>query len=173
MQITVTALHAQDTLSVKQQATKPYKLALGARFSTMGPLGADLALSAKYFIGKESALEVQTTAIPGSNFYQASLSYIWQPQLLSSSQFRPYAGLGAGIMRTKYDFSPEEEKRYVKAAAIGVIGIEYQLKKLPLALSFDYRMELLGYYLKNNVTTPGLSTSYPSNIGIGVKYIIK
>lgn len=165
-----TTLHAQDTLSVKSQATKPYKLALGARFASQGPLGADLSLSAKYFIGKGSALEAQTTANPGSNFFQASLNYIWQPQLVTSSQFRPYVGLGVGFI--KVDFSKYEDgEKFINPVGVFTIGAEYSFKKLPIALSVDYRNPFLRY--TNSSTQSKFTAGYYGNIGLGVKYILK
>lgn len=165
-----TTLHAQDTLSVKQQASAPYKLAVGARFSSLGPLGADLSLSAKYFIGKESALEAQATAVPGSDFFQASLNYIWQPQLLSSSQFRPYVGVGVGFIRI--DFSRfEDGEKFINPVGVFTIGAEYSFKKLPIAVSVDYRNPFLRY--NNSSTQSKFTSGYYGNIGLGIKYILK
>ena len=164
-------LQAQDSLTVKPQVQAPYKFAIGARFSPGGLTGADLSISAKYFIGKESALEVQSSVNPESRYYLASLSYIWQPKLATSDRFRPYAGLGVGVLRSRYYYDGSSE--YIKVNPVGVatFGIEYTFKKAPIALSLDYRSTFIRFDNSNRPTYFSLNQS--SNLGLGVKFLIK
>ncbi|MFD2246638.1 porin family protein [Pontibacter ruber] len=167
-------LQAQDSLSVKPQATAPYKVAVGARFSAGGPTGADLSITAKYFIGKQSALEAQSTVNPQNRYFLASLSYIWQPQLLTSSRFRPYAGLGVGVLRSRnYYYDGRSTSEHIKVNPVGVatIGVEYTFPKAPIALSLDYRSTFLR--LDNTSTQPTFDLRNSSNIGLGVKFLIR
>ncbi|MCP2042888.1 outer membrane beta-barrel protein [Pontibacter sp. HSC-36F09] len=160
---------AQDSLQVKPQVSAPYKLAVGLRYSTGGPMGVDLGVSAKYFIGRESALEAHTALSPAARFHLTSLSYIWQPKLLTSERFRPYAGIGAGLLTVRDGFSNDDAK-YTRAVAVATFGVEYKFKKVPIAISLDYRSTFIrfgpavpAYYNLNNT----------SNIGLGVKYTFR
>jgi hypothetical protein len=167
-------LQAQDSLSVKPQVQAPYKLAIGARFAAGAATGGDLSISAKYFIGKESALEAQSSVNPESRFFLASLSYIWQPKLATSDRFRPYAGLGVGILRSRnyyYDGSSMNEFIKVNPVAVATFGIEYTFKKAPIALSLDYRSTFMRYDNSNRPTYFSLNQS--SNLGLGVKFLIR
>ncbi|WP_242921486.1 hypothetical protein [Pontibacter liquoris] len=163
-------LHAQDSLSVKPAATAPYKLAIGARYYAGGPLGADVSISAKYFIGRESALEAQSNIFHGSRYFLTSLSYIWQPQLLTSSRLQPYAGLGVGVMKSR-TYYPAEERVKINPVGVATFGIEYSFKNAPIALSLDYRATFLR--LDNTDTPPTISLGNTSNFGLGIKYLLR
>ncbi|WP_242926344.1 hypothetical protein [Pontibacter vulgaris] len=165
-------LQAQDSLRVKPQATAPYKAAIGARLSYGGPTGADISISAKYFIGKESALEAQSSIIKDSRIFLASLSYIWQPQLLTSSRFRPYAGLGLGVMRShNYTYYPEEPDITTNLVTVASFGMEYTFKKAPISLSLDYRAPFMRF--DNSPYQPRMPLEQARTIGVGVKFLLK
>ncbi len=169
---TFSALQAQDSLSTQPRATAPYKLAVGARFTYGGPTGADVNLTAKYFIGRQSALEVQLPVVPQSKFQLALLSYIWQPQLLSTSRFRPYAGLGVGVMRARNPgFYPEEPDMKTNPVAVATFGVEYTFKNAPVSLSLDYRAPFMRF--DNSSYQPRLPLENTRTFGIGVKYLLK
>lgn len=163
-------LHAQYAPVSTLQATAPYRMALGLRYSPSPMAGPDAAISIKHFFWRESAVEAQVGRLPYRNAYQASLHYIWQPQLLSSSRFRPYAGIGVGITGTNRDLYGE--RQHMKAGAVGMvtIGIEYTFPKAPIALSVDYRHTFVGYktdYLRD------VPLERMSNLGFSLKYIIR
>lgn len=164
-----THLLAQDSLSVTPAATKPYKLALGVRYSPGGP-GADFGFTAKYFIGTQSALEAQVLKLTYSDSYMATVSYVWQPQLLTSSGLRPYISAGLGAMRY-LDRHPDVS--FIKTNPIAVVsaGIEYKLPKAPVALSLDYRAPVLRY--DNSPYQSRKPVSDYGNLGIGVKLLLK
>ncbi|HEY4651085.1 MAG TPA: hypothetical protein VIG72_06705 [Pontibacter sp.] len=166
---TATTLLAQDSLSVKPVATKPYKLALGLRYSPGGP-AADFGFTAKYFIGAQSALEAQATKFSYSDSYMATVSYVWQPQLLTSSGLRPYISAGIGAMRY-HDQHPDNS--FIKTNPVAVVnaGVEYKFRRAPVALSLDYRAPVLRY--DNSPYQSRKPLSDYGNLGIGVKLLLR
>ncbi|GGG09695.1 hypothetical protein [Pontibacter amylolyticus] len=168
----VGAAQAQDSLQVQpQQVSAPYKLAVGLRYA-VGPTGLTLGVTAKYFIREQSALEAYSDVNPESRQFLSSLSYIWQPKLATSNRLRPYAGIGVGLLRTNnpaptYFDGPAS---YINPVGVASFGAEYSFKKLPLALSLDYRSTFLRY----GRTTPNYVNHYrSSNLGIGLKYTFR
>lgn len=167
---TFLAVHAQDLPDTKPQASAPYRAAVGLRYTVGGAGYTDLGLTAKYFITDQTAFEVYTKLPFYSRDYLASLSYIWQPKLGFSERFRPYAGAGAGILRhTNSPLEHEGEPR-ISPIAFGMVGIEYQFKKLPMALSLDYRTPLLssGTYAPSHK-----HISRISSLSVGLKYTFR
>lgn len=164
------AAQAQDLPDAKPQASAPYKAAIGLRY-TVGAGGyTDLGLTAKYFITEQTAFEAYAEIPFYSRDYLASLSYIWQPKLAFSERFRPYVGAGAGILRhTDWPLEIEGEPR-ISPIAFGMVGIEYQFKKLPMALSLDYRTPMLstGTYAPNSN-----HISRFSSLSLGLKYTLR
>jgi len=114
-------------------------------------------------------VEAQFGRLSGSA-YQASLHYIWQPQLLSSSRFRPYAGIGVGLTATDRNIYGEEQHLETGAVGIATVGIEYTFPKAPIALSLDYRHSFAGY--KSNYLRD-VPLRRMNNFGFSVKYIIR
>jgi outer membrane protein W len=161
---------AQDLPETKPQASAPYKAAVGLRYTVGGAGYTDLGLTAKYFITDQTALEAYTKLPFYSRDYLASLSYIWQPKLAFSERFRPYVGAGAGILRhTNSPLEHEGEPR-ISPIAFGMVGIEYQFKKLPMALSLDYRTPLLS----TGTHTPHYNhVSRISSLSLGLKYTLR
>ncbi|MBD1397514.1 hypothetical protein H9Q13_10080 [Pontibacter sp. JH31] len=161
-------VQAQDSLQVKSQVSAPYKIAIGIRYATGGPTGVDLGVTAKYFFRPQSAIELHSTLSPEARYYLASLSYIWQPKLATSERFRPYAGIGIGFLRPDSRFYGNEVDRN-NIVVLPTIGIEYQLKKVPLAISLDYRST----FMRIHSGTTQLNMRHSSNIGLGVKYTFR
>ncbi|WP_018476447.1 outer membrane beta-barrel protein [Pontibacter roseus] len=162
------AAQAQDSLQVKHHVSAPYKVAVGIRYSAGGPTGVDLGITGKFFFSRQSALEVHSTINPNARNYLASLSYIWQPKLATSERIRPYAGIGMGIIRPDSKYY-DNETTQSNLVVIPTIGIEYQFRRLPIAVSLDYRSTLMrvggGSYNLNLRNT--------SNLGLGLKYTFR
>lgn len=170
MLLTASSLHAQDAPASKPQATAPYKAAFGLRTTFSGPSGIKSELRLKYFINSEAALELQAGEWFYQKAYHASLHYLWQPQLLSSSRFRPYAGIGIGVVGTTRDKFHEQQNLEMGAVLLGSLGVEYTFPRLPLALSLDYRHTLLGL---NTDTFRAIRPAGMNTLGFSVKYIIR
>ncbi|MCX2740485.1 hypothetical protein [Pontibacter anaerobius] len=156
-----------DVPSSKPQAVAPYKTSLGFRTTWGGPSGIDSELRLKHFVGPQSALELQVGQWHYQRAYQASLHYLWQPQLLTSSRLRPYAGLGIGAVGGSRDRFNEKQDMEVGAMLLASVGIEYTFPRLPLAISVDYRHMMLGLNT-NNFEYFGHSRI--STLGVGLKY---
>lgn len=163
-------VQAQDSLQVKPQVSAPYKVAVGIRYAFGGLTGGDPGITAKYFIGRQSALEAYSNMHLESRYFLASLSYIWQPKLATSERLRPYVGIGGGILRDNNLLSTSGERAYTNPVAIATLGVEYQFKKLPLAVSLDYRSTFLRF---GNSTPHHLHLSRSSNVGLGLKYTFR
>lgn len=161
------ALAQEEAPTSTLQAVAPYKFSLGIRTSVGGPAGIQPELHLKYFVRPETALELQAGAIGYKGSYQASLHYLWQPQLLSSSRLRPFAGIGISAVSTKGDMFHEKEKMEIGAAAIATFGIEYTFRKMPLAISLDYRHAVLGLRTQTSQYT---GYSRLNTLGLGLKY---
>ncbi|WP_299984101.1 outer membrane beta-barrel protein [uncultured Pontibacter sp.] len=161
----------QDSLHVKPYVSAPYKLAVGMRYAT-GPAGLALGITAKYFIREQAALEAYSDLNPEARQFLSSISYVWQPKLTTSSRLRPYAGVGVGLLHTKnpapmYFDGPSS---YTNPVGVFSFGAEYAFKKLPLAISLDYRSTFLRY----GRSTPAYVNHYrASNLGIGLKYTFR
>ncbi|SIQ65976.1 outer membrane beta-barrel protein [Pontibacter lucknowensis] len=167
---TILATQAQDMSDAKPQASAPYKAAVGLRYTVAGSGYTDLGITAKYFVTEQSALEAYVMIPSNSSDFLASLSYVWQPKLSFSERFRPYAGVGVGVLRHTSIRYPMDGKTYTSPVAFGTVGVEYQFKKLPLALSVDYRTPLF----TTGVNAPHYNNrSQISNIGVGLKYTFR
>jgi outer membrane protein W len=165
----VTPLFAQDNLSTKPLATKPYKLALGVRYLPGGP-APDITFNAKYFFRPQSAIEVQAGKLSRNQATMATISYIWQPELLTSAKLRPYAGIGVGAIRY-HDFQPESSIIKTNPVAVLNAGLEYRLSKAPLAFSLDYRAPIVRFDTSPTQARTPLSDF--SNLGVGIKFLLK
>ncbi|MBF8963170.1 hypothetical protein I0P70_07935 [Pontibacter sp. FD36] len=160
----------QDLPNAKPQASAPYKAAVGFRYTVAGANYSDFGITAKYFVTDQSAFEAYVMLPSSSHDYLASLSYVWQPKLSFSDRFRPYAGVGAGVLRHTSTPYARVDRTYTSPIAFGTVGIEYQFKKLPIALSVDYRTQLFStglHALQYN------NRSQVSNIGVGTKYTFR
>ena len=168
----VGAAQAQDSLQVQpQQVSAPYKLAVGPRYA-VGLAGLTLGVTAKYFIREQSALEAYSDLNPDSRQFISSISYLWQPKLATSNRLRPYAGIGVGLLRTNNPAPTyfDGPATYINPVGVVSFGAEYSFKKLPLALSLDYRSTFLRY----GRSTPHYVNQYRSNnLGIGLKYTFR
>jgi hypothetical protein len=162
-------LFAQDSLSTKPLATKPYKLALGVRYLPGGP-APDITFNAKYFFRPQSAIEVQAGKLSRNQATMATISYIWQPQLITSSNFRPYVGAGLGVMRY-HDYQPEGT--IIKTDPVAVInaGVEYRFSKAPIALSLDYRTPVVR--IENSPTQARTPIGDYSSLAFGIKFLLR
>ncbi len=162
-------LLAQDSLSTKPLATKPYKLALGVRYSPGGP-ASDITFNARYFFRPQSAIDVQAGKLARNNAYVATVSYVWQPALLTSSRLRPYVGLGVGAIRYQ-DHQPEGSIVKTNPVAVLNTGLEYRLRKAPIAFSLDYRAPIVRFDTSPIQARTPLSDF--SNLGVGIKFLLK
>ncbi|MHA6248677.1 hypothetical protein ACXYMU_12115 [Pontibacter sp. CAU 1760] len=163
-------LRAQELPTPKPQAVAPYKFSAGLRVSMFGPSGTLPELRLKYFVKPEAALELQVGKVGFRESYQASLHYLWQPQLLTSNRLRPYAGLGLGLTGTTRDVHYEEQPLQTNLVGIATIGLEYTFPKAPIALSLDYRHTFAGYKTDQFKDVP---LRRMNNIGLSVKYLIR
>ncbi|GHA64020.1 outer membrane beta-barrel protein [Pontibacter akesuensis] len=161
---------AQDTPTSKPQATAPYNTSIGFRASVAGPSGLTPEIRIKHFIRPQSALELQVGQWNYQGAYQASLHYLWQPQLLTSSRLRPYAGLGIGAVGSTKDRFGERQVMETHAVLLGSVGVEYAFRKLPLAVSLDYRYVVTGF---NTHSFDAVNGSRASTFGIGLKYTLR
>ncbi|PKV67138.1 outer membrane protein [Pontibacter ramchanderi] len=165
------SVQAQDSVQVKTQVSAPYKLAVGMRYAS-GPAGVALGLTAKYFIREQAALEAYSDLNPSSRHFLASLSYVWQPKLATSGRLRPYAGIGIGMLRTNnpapmYFDGPDS---YTNLVGVASFGVEYTMKKIPLAISLDYRSAFVRY---GRSTPPYVHLNNSNTIGLGLKYTFR
>ncbi|AKD05566.1 hypothetical protein PKOR_06755 [Pontibacter korlensis] len=160
---------AQDTPTSKPNAIAPYKTAIGYRASVGGPTGIQHELRIKRFVKPEAALELQVGRWGHRESYQASLHYLWQPQLLTSSRLRPYAGVGIGAVGTTRGWYYEKQPLKVGAILLASVGVEYAFQKIPLAVSLDYRHAVLGV---NTDSYSFRGFSYMNTLGLGLKYTI-
>lgn len=161
------ALAQTDAPTSKPQAVAPYKTSLGLHTTWGGPSGMSSELRLKHFVSPQSALELQVGQWQYRGAYQASLHYLWQPQLLTSSRIRPYAGLGVGAVGSTRGRFNEEQDMEVRAVLLTSIGIEYTFPRLPLAVSVDYRHTLVRL---NTHTFDAINSSNMGTLGVGLKY---
>ncbi|MBB6609500.1 hypothetical protein H7F15_00480 [Pontibacter sp. Tf4] len=161
-----------DSTEVQRQieyaTAPPYKLAIGVRLLNFAG-DFDMGVNAKYFIGKQSALEASVSkVIFNNNAYQLALMYERHSKLLNSNHFLLYYGGGAGLLHITKEgwgsFYGEEPKPTTQVGAGFVIGTEIGLGKIPLAFSADFRGI---YYLKPN--RQGGFTNV-ANGTLGIKY---
>lgn len=163
-------LAQEDAPTSTPGALAPYKTAIGFRYSPSNQFGADLAITAKHFIRPESAIEAQMGITNYNRGYLASIQYVWQPQLLTSSRLRPYAGIGIGLTGTEFNTQGEQQPWSTNLIGIASFGIEYTLSKAPLTFSLDYRHAFVGYKTDSFKDVP---LNRLHNIGLGVKYLFK
>ena len=128
------------TLSVSAQN---YNWAVGVRG------GALSGLTAKKNLGG-NAIEAGLSL--DAHFFNVDATYQWQQPVIADG-FHLYYGVGAYV-----GFA----EKYVGLGAEGVVGLEYQIPNVPLALSLDYRptFNILG----------GFGNSNFYNFGLGVKF---
>ncbi|MER2997370.1 hypothetical protein [Pontibacter populi] len=163
-----------DSLAIQKQmefaAAPPYKLAIGVRvLNLVGEF--DMGLNAKYFIGRQSALEASVSkVIFNDNAYQLALMYERHNKLFNSNHFLLYYGGGTGLLHiTKEGYGTimsEDPKPSTQVGAGFIIGAEVGLGKIPVALSADFRGI---YYLKPNRQGGAANVA---NATLGIKYRI-
>ncbi|WP_276498310.1 hypothetical protein [Pontibacter litorisediminis] len=156
-----------DAPTSKPRAMAPYKTSLGLHSTWGGPSGFSSELRLKRFVSPQSALELQVGQWQYQGAYQASLHYLWQPQLLTSSRIRPYAGIGIGAVGSTRGLFNEKQDMVVRAVALTSIGIEYTFPKLPLAISVDYRHTLIRF---NAHTFNAINDNNHNTLSVGLKY---
>jgi len=170
----LTAIAQADSLAIQKQvefaAAPPYKLAIGVRLLNL--VGEyDMGINAKYFIGRQSALEASVSkVIFNDNAYQLALMYERHNKLFNSNHFLLYYGGGAGLLHiTKEGYGTiysEDPKPSTQVGAGFIVGTEIGLGKLPLAFSTDFRGI---YYLKPNRQGGAANVA---NATLGIKYRI-
>lgn len=152
----------KSTAKFVTQLDNPYRAALGIKFLW------GISLTGKCFIKPHQALE----AIIRYRGYQGigkdlafSVLYEYQRQIPGAEGFNWYAGAGAyfGHFSYKSSYDPglygiKTSKSYYGLS--GVVGLEYKIKQLPIAISADW---MPSFDIKN-------STFVAENGGIGVKY---
>lgn len=128
------------TLTVSAQE---YNWAVGVRG------GALSGLTVKNNLG-ENAIEAGISL--NEYFTNIEATYQWQQPVIAEG-FNLYYGVGAYVGLAQ---------QYLGVGAEGVVGLEYKIPEVPLAISLDYRptFNILGGF--------GYSNFY--NFGLGVKY---
>lgn len=130
-----------------------YKSAAGIK------LGYDVSLSYKTFISSENALDFGanfTLFKPGYFGVNASGYYEWDNPISSVDGLSWYYGVGANI-----GIAIAEDVAPLYASVNGIIGLEYKIANLPLAISLDWTPGLR--------LTQGLGFAYGGG-GLGIKY---
>jgi hypothetical protein len=133
-----TLLVAALTVSAQE-----YDWALGVRGGVLS------GFTAKKNLG-ENALEAGISVY--SQFVNVDATYQWKQPVIADG-FHLYYGGGAYLGLAT---------QYLGLGAEGVVGLEYQIPSVPLAISFDYRptFNILGGFGYSNFV----------NFGFGVKY---
>ena len=128
------------TLTVSAQE---YNWAVGVRG------GGFSGLTAKKYLGENS---IEAGLSFNADFVNVEAAYQWQQPVITDG-FQLYYGGGAYLGLAA---------QYLGLGAEGVVGLEYQIPNVPLALSFDYRptFNVLGGFGYSNFV----------NFGFGVKY---
>ena len=128
------------TLTVSAQE---YNWAVGVRG------GGFSGLTAKKYLGENS---IEAGLSFNADFVNVEATYQWQQPVITDG-FQLYYGGGAYLGLAE---------QYLGLGAEGVVGLEYQIPNVPLALSFDYRptFNVLGGFGYSNFV----------NFGFGVKY---
>lgn len=148
--------------TTKTQMNYPYQAALGIKFLW------GISVTGKYFIKPNQALEaiIRYKGYQGvGNDLAFSALYEYEKQIPVAEGFNWYAGAGAyfGHFSYKSSYDPglygiQTSNSYYGIS--GVIGLEYKIKQLPIAISADW---MPSFDIKG-------STFIAENGGIGVKY---
>jgi hypothetical protein len=161
-------LAQEDAPTSKPSAIAPYKTAVGIRYSpTPAYGGSELTFTAKHFIRPESALEANIGFIDHNRAFMTSLQYVWQPQLLTFSRLRPYAGIGLGLTGNMYNNRAEKQPLETNLVILNSIGVEYTFPKIPVAVSLDYRHAFASFKYDD---TKDLPKRKLNTIALGLKY---
>lgn len=128
------------TLTVSAQ---DYNWALGVRGGALSGLTAKMNLD-------KTAIEAGLSL--DANFINIDATYQWQQPVITDG-FHLYYGGGAYVGLAE---------QYIGVGAEGVVGLEYLIPNVPIAVSLDYRptFNILG----------GFGNSNFYNFGLGVKY---
>lgn len=109
----------------KERLDLTYKTAVGARFS---PLGASLKWNSSY---RKRSTEIIAYFEDG---FVGSMLYYWNFTIDKNATFRLYVGGGAQAGYKKQEGSDDSF-----GGAVGVGGLDYKFKKLPINISLDWQ----------------------------------
>lgn len=137
------------------QAQEISKNAIGLRFGDNNGFGAEITYQRA--INENNRLEADLGWRNNHNVSAFKLTGVYQWIWEIDNNFNWYAGAGAGLGSWS---ATDKSGSFLFVA--GNVGIEYNLKDLPLLISLDYRPEFGGHgYFDNN---------YGSDIALGIRY---
>lgn len=137
------------------QAQEISKNAIGLRFGDNNGFGAEITYQRA--INENNRLEADLGWRNNHNVSAFKLTGVYQWIWEIDNNFNWYAGAGAGLGSWS---ATDKSGNFLFVA--GNVGIEYNLKDLPLLISLDYRPEFGGHgYFDNN---------YGSDIALGIRY---
>lgn len=147
---------AQQATKTASLATGDYKTAIGVKFLY------GLSVTAKHFLQEKHALEGIFTYRGfdglGSQF-GATIAYEYHNPIKGVTGLKWYVGGGGHFQYFSFDDANVEATTLF--GAVGVLGLEYKFKGIPLAISADWQP----VYIFNE--NSGFSAE---NGGIGIKY---
>ena len=146
----------------ESQTENPFRAALGVKFLW------GISLTGKYFIKPHQALEaiIRYKGYQGiGNDIALSALYEYERQIPGAEGLNWYAGAGAYFGHFAYKSSYDPELYGIETSnnyygISGVVGLEYKINQLPIAISADW---MPSYDLKG-------SSFVSENGGIGIKY---
>lgn len=124
----ITLLASVALLSAKQASAQDYKFGIGAT------LGEQIGLDAKYFLTPKSAINGTLGYGFSHNTVMLSVVYQYHIPIIDNLKFYFGGGISLGGMHLGKHNNGE--------FAFGLdpnVGIEYKIKKAPVALALDYR----------------------------------
>ncbi|WP_199120999.1 hypothetical protein [Pedobacter sp. ASV28] len=153
---------SKSTAKSETQIDNPYKAAIGIKFLW------GISITGKYFLKPHQALEaiIRYKGYQGiGNDLAFSALYEYERQIPGADGFNWYAGAGAYFghfsYKSSYDlglYGIKTSKSYYGVS--GVVGLEYKIKQLPIAISADW---MPSFDIKGGAFVA-------ENGGIGVKY---
>ncbi|MQP24166.1 hypothetical protein GFJ94_03705 [Flavobacterium sp. LMO8] len=152
------------SLAFSSQAQDISKNALGLRIGDNDGFGGEISYQRglddnnrlEFDLGWRNSKYVDAIKLVG--LYQ----WVWNIE----GGFNWYAGAGAGAGSWSYNKNGVSDSG-VFILATGDIGIEYNLKEIPLQLSLDFRPEI---YLNNNSDNQFRENNFGPDLGLGVRY---
>lgn len=145
------------------QAQDLSKNALGLRIG--GNNGFGVEASYQVAVAQKNRIEIDLGWRSGDHIDHVKAVGTYQWVFPIENGFNWYVGPGVGIAHSSWDYGvgpyrSDDSKTYVLIA--GQIGIEYNIKSVPLQLSLDFRPE---FYLSD-----GLKDDFGPDFAFGIRY---